>query len=430
MARQPSVRLLACAILATASALVTASDDCYEETSPNLFTNPSWEDGLTGWNYIYPHTISTAQHSDGDYSLMTTSQYSYQLVTQTVNDLVVGTAYEFSVDFNIIVSNVGLVESCTMYLYHDVLSSTNLVAVKAGAYNLNSNKDWKTLTGTYTATATSALLGFYTVCSPYRIPQIAIYLDNAVLRGPATQVCPTTSEPTVAPTTSESTPVSTSEPTPTPSGSSSSAPPSSFSASPSSSPTPTPSSEPSSVPPSSYSVAPSSSYSASPSSSYSVSPSSYSASGFPASSTPANSYPVPPSSTPTSTPSSVPASSYPIPPSSYPAPSSPVSSTPPSGSSSIPVGSYPVPPSSYPVSSHPAPSNTPSATPSSGPSLPYSFKHAFYHTFVYASNFSFISTNDLIPIISLELLLLKHPLPNPYQEAVYEQEAPTSNAAK
>ncbi|KAJ8124611.1 hypothetical protein O1611_g9029 [Lasiodiplodia mahajangana] len=362
MARQLSMRSLACAILTTAGALVTASDDCYEEASPNLLTNPSWEDGLTGWTYIYPHSTSTAQQSDGDYSLMSTTVYPYQLVTQTVGDLVVGTAYEFSVDFNIIVSNLAITETCTMYLYHDSLTTTNLVSWKNNAYNM-SPKGWQTLSGTYTATTTSVLFGIYTACSPYRLSQIAIYLDNAVLRGPSTQVCipMATSEPTVAPTASQSTPVSTSESTPTPSESSSSAPASSSSASPSSSPTPTPSAGPSSVPPSSYSAL--------PSSSYSVSPSSYSVSSFAASSTPANSYPVPPSSNPTPTPSSASANSYPAPPSSYPAPSSPVSSAPPSGSSSVPVGSYPVPPSSYPASSYPTPSNTPSVMPSLGPSV-------------------------------------------------------------
>ncbi|KAI1737851.1 hypothetical protein F4680DRAFT_427240 [Xylaria scruposa] len=182
MTRQATMRTLASAILAVA-AIVAADDNCFTESSPNLLVNPSWENGLDGWNYIYPHTLSTAQASDGTTSLMSTAVYSYNLVTQTVNDLVVGTQYDFSIDFNIIVTNVGLVESCTMYLLHDSVSSSSIIALKSGVYNLHSNQGWQTLAGQYTATSSSTTFEVYTICSPYRIPQISIYIDNAILRG-------------------------------------------------------------------------------------------------------------------------------------------------------------------------------------------------------------------------------------------------------
>lgn len=69
MARQPTVRSWAATILIIAASFAAATDDCHLEPSPNLVVNPSWEDGLDGWNYVYPHSISTAEHSDGASSL-------------------------------------------------------------------------------------------------------------------------------------------------------------------------------------------------------------------------------------------------------------------------------------------------------------------------------------------------------------------------
>jgi hypothetical protein len=67
MARQLTKKVsLALAILST---LVTGQETCVEVQGPNILTNPSWEDGQNGWNYAFPHTLSTAQYSDGATSL-------------------------------------------------------------------------------------------------------------------------------------------------------------------------------------------------------------------------------------------------------------------------------------------------------------------------------------------------------------------------
>jgi hypothetical protein len=49
----------------------TAGDvTCTETTvSTNLLSNPSWENGLDGWSYLYPRSVSTAEATDGSYSL-------------------------------------------------------------------------------------------------------------------------------------------------------------------------------------------------------------------------------------------------------------------------------------------------------------------------------------------------------------------------
>jgi hypothetical protein len=96
---------------------------------------------------------------------------------------VVGTEYELSFDFKVGVANIAVTESCTIYLYHDSLSTSNVVRQTTGSFSLSTNDRWQTLAGKYTATSDSAVFGFYATCSPYRIPQISIYVDNAYMRG-------------------------------------------------------------------------------------------------------------------------------------------------------------------------------------------------------------------------------------------------------
>jgi len=108
--------------------------------------------------------------------------YPYNLISQAVSGLTVGTEYEFAFDIKVSITNVAITESCSAFLYHDTLSSGNVIKQNARTYNLN-NVNWETLTGKWTATSTNTVFGIYVTCSPYRIPQINIFLDNAILRG-------------------------------------------------------------------------------------------------------------------------------------------------------------------------------------------------------------------------------------------------------
>lgn len=101
-----------------------------------------------------------------------------------MNDLVVGTEYDFSIDYSVVISEYDYItESCTAYLYYDSLSNSNTLASKVASYTIDSVKGWNTLSGKYTATSSSTLFGFYISCSPYELPQVTIYADNAVIRG-------------------------------------------------------------------------------------------------------------------------------------------------------------------------------------------------------------------------------------------------------
>ncbi|KAJ3568630.1 hypothetical protein NPX13_g6356 [Xylaria arbuscula] len=188
-----SLKFLASAILTIATSMVSAQDDCHIEVSPNLLVNPSWEDGLSGWSYIYPRTISSSESSEGSRSLQISGVYPFQQVNQILNSLVVGRQYDMSVDFKVLVTNVAITESCTVNLYHDSLASSNIVASKQAGYNQNT-RDWQTLAGQFTATSSSTLFGIYVTCSPYIIPQINIYFDNAALRLPSSSY-PASSHP-------------------------------------------------------------------------------------------------------------------------------------------------------------------------------------------------------------------------------------------
>lgn len=113
---------------------------------------------------------------------MTSGIYSFQHVYQTVNNLVVGTEYDFSADVNLIVTNLAITESCIIYLYHDSLTSPNLIASKTSVFR-SGTENWQTVAGKYTATGSDTVFGIYITCSPYRLPQLSIYFDNAILRG-------------------------------------------------------------------------------------------------------------------------------------------------------------------------------------------------------------------------------------------------------
>jgi hypothetical protein len=200
----PIVRSLAIAFLTSA---VVGQEICTTEQAPNLLVNPSWEAGTAGWSYIFPGgaaSISSAYASNGQSSLSvfflipyilqaTDSPFSsllpttasYSLVQQTLTNLEVGKQYTISVDLQGVVSQpYSITEQCVIYLYHDALTTTNLLANKVIQFNHNLNTGWQTFSSTYTATSATLLFGFYAYCTPFKTPVIFnAYLDNAVVRG-------------------------------------------------------------------------------------------------------------------------------------------------------------------------------------------------------------------------------------------------------
>lgn len=95
----------------------------------------------------------------------------------------VGTPYTFSVDVGRISTN-GYTYSgaCYFYMYHDSLTTSNLIASSVGTFTSTSTITWKTISGTYTPTASSFEFGFYVAC-PYYYTLINSYLDNVVVEG-------------------------------------------------------------------------------------------------------------------------------------------------------------------------------------------------------------------------------------------------------
>ncbi|KAI1260680.1 hypothetical protein F5Y18DRAFT_249032 [Xylariaceae sp. FL1019] len=210
--------------VALSSSIVAATyPECTTQKAPNLLTNPSFEDGTAGWTYITPGgspSVSNAQALDGSKSLLVPPTAAYSIVQQTLNNLVVGETYTFSISYKGVVSEpYSLTEQCLMYFYHDSLAQANLFINKNLQFNHNLNADWQTLEASYTATSSTLAFAYYFTCSPYRTPVLFnLYIDNAAVRGPSVEVC-ATPEPTPTPTPipeDTPTPSPTPEDTPTP----------------------------------------------------------------------------------------------------------------------------------------------------------------------------------------------------------------------
>ncbi|KXJ88677.1 hypothetical protein Micbo1qcDRAFT_197079 [Microdochium bolleyi] len=198
----------------SSSIVVAQAPGCTTQNAPNLLVNPSWEDGTSGWTYTVPGgivSVTDAQALDGSKSLLLPSQASYSLVQQTLNNLVIGETYDISLSFNGVVNpQYAVTEQCIMYLYHDSLTTSNLIQQRVFPFSRSTNTGWQTFGGSYTATSSTLTLGYYASCTPYRTPTIYnLYIDNAIVRGPPVEVCPTP-EPTPTPTP---TPTSTSQTT-------------------------------------------------------------------------------------------------------------------------------------------------------------------------------------------------------------------------
>ncbi|PYI10959.1 hypothetical protein BO78DRAFT_160515 [Aspergillus sclerotiicarbonarius CBS 121057] len=165
------------------------SVSCITVPSTNLLLNPSWELGTANWSYSNAFiTTSNADATNGDYCLVIPRTVNSAIAYQAVADLEIGTEDTLSVDWKLYPPT--LTENCYLYLYHDALLTTNIVASESPMAS-PSTVAWRTLKGTYTATSSSMVFGIYTYCSPSSIAQQAICFDNAQLLGPDTEVCTT-----------------------------------------------------------------------------------------------------------------------------------------------------------------------------------------------------------------------------------------------
>lgn len=102
----------------------------------------------------------------------------------------VGTPYTFSLDIGR-VSTTGAQYSgaCYVYVYHDSLTTNNLITSSVGVVTTTGTIQWKTYSGTYTPTASSFEFGVYVAC-PYVYYAVKSYMDNVVVTGKVVPSCP------------------------------------------------------------------------------------------------------------------------------------------------------------------------------------------------------------------------------------------------
>ncbi|KAJ5994779.1 hypothetical protein N7481_001756 [Penicillium waksmanii] len=183
------------AVSGSSSSSTTSQVTCTDTTvSTNLLSNPSWEDGTSSWTYSFAASTTTLQETDGSHALY---EYPHRMKLAHI--------------------------TCNIYLYHDALTTANLIEYKAGT-SYNRYSQWSTVSGPFTATSSSALFGFYAVCSPYHTNNIFnLYLDNAkLIAETTTQVCTTATPTSISTSTSTSTSTSISTSLPKPSSAASS----------------------------------------------------------------------------------------------------------------------------------------------------------------------------------------------------------------
>lgn len=213
---------------------------CVETTSANVFANPSWEDGTVtgGWQYncmkspydkailvlqavyrcafrldsVLTPTYRACDHhrcllhgwlqvsvcpsfptalwkfSDSINRTFTGNTIAgARLIRQTVSGLQVGTPYNVSVDFKAVVNPAYTLQvSCTFYMYHDTLTTNNLITQFNKVYT-RSDDTWNTYGGTFIPASSSLEIGWVLACSnSYAASIFNVYFDNAVVDGEQT----------------------------------------------------------------------------------------------------------------------------------------------------------------------------------------------------------------------------------------------------
>ncbi|KAF4944428.1 hypothetical protein FSARC_14678 [Fusarium sarcochroum] len=186
---------------------------CSEQASKNLLANPSWESGLPGWSYSYSGAGLSSEHTDGVQSVYTPGTVILGQIFQTVQDLQIGVEYSASVDYMPFMDpSTTLQKTCLAYLIHDEALTSNIISYKTMVVNRNTNS-WNTLAGTYKPTKSTMVFRLISNCGTPATPLFRFYWDNAIFKGPPTEVCTTSLSPT---STTEAT--TTADPTTTSEG--------------------------------------------------------------------------------------------------------------------------------------------------------------------------------------------------------------------
>lgn len=94
--------------------------------------------------------------------------------------------YDISFDLLGVAGSIATQQSCLIYIYHDTLTTNNLILRSAAYYNRGTAPSWKTYGASYTPTSSSVLVGFYVSCaSSYTTNGLKLYMDNAIAKGEA-----------------------------------------------------------------------------------------------------------------------------------------------------------------------------------------------------------------------------------------------------
>lgn len=103
---------------------------------------------------------------------------------QSLSNLQVGLTYNVSVDLKAVVNPVySLTQQCYFYIYHDSLTTTNLITSFNKQYT-RADTAWTTYGGTVTPSSTDMVIGIVLSCALYRSSVIFnTYLDNAIMQG-------------------------------------------------------------------------------------------------------------------------------------------------------------------------------------------------------------------------------------------------------
>lgn len=103
---------------------------------------------------------------------------------QSLSNLQIGSTYDVSVDLKAVVNPLySLAEQCFLYIYHDSLTTNNLITTSSKQYT-RTDTAWVTYGGTVTPTSTDMVIGIVLSCSPYHSSTIFnAYLDNAIMQG-------------------------------------------------------------------------------------------------------------------------------------------------------------------------------------------------------------------------------------------------------
>ncbi|KAJ5872180.1 uncharacterized protein N7529_004533 [Penicillium soppii] len=189
---------------ATTTAAVASGAVTCTTTAAQLVTNPSFEDGTTGWTIQTGSSYDTFVYSlapDGR-SVLALNGDLNNVLSQPISNMVVGETYTVSWYWQLLAVATGQCE-----LSVTIGSQTVNTAISTSTSN---QAAWLPGTGAYTATASSALLELSLACTSGSFSSYSeVNFDDITVTGPNTETCSTAavtpiSTPTLTPTPSSS----------------------------------------------------------------------------------------------------------------------------------------------------------------------------------------------------------------------------------